>query len=570
MTEADKSRFQQLIDTLRSKKTDQKLLAIDALGILGKHEHAGHLIDLFASPDYEVVAHAIRALGKIGEPGSVKYIIEFVVNNMEKLAEVAFDVLESMNLAKSLNHVVKAASSELPPVVRARVLRLLVSYEDSAVPALMKEVMGQTRDTECLLAAISYFIRFPSPEQHTSLKMLSSDQAWEVSLASLIALSRLQDGGAVAQIKRLLKSGNAQMRQMIVDGLNQYPVIEDRSAYQILFEDSKGSIRQAALEGLTMFAANERISIIRNWLVRETDKKVYLQLLQRAGQEKSPLLYSEFFHLLQSSDEAIRAKAVEAISIMGHKVQDRILIDFDSMPLMVKEQMVLVLGRIKSEKVVETVKKCLFAKERWLRINAVEAAALIGAEELNLELEKILKSNEADIWVRATAVSALGRSKNKKFTDVLVPQLKNDDARVRANAIEALSKLEWSALPDTCHKMLEDKNDRVRVNAAIALWKSDHAEVFDELEKMSQNKSRWVRASAAYALGRIKDLRGTPTLLKMLNDSEDIVYRNAIEALAQMGDLKALLPLLRESVNQRFTPDFYQSVLDKFTQKIRH
>lgn len=570
MTEADKSRFQQLIDGLRSKNRDQKLLAIDALGILGKHEHAGHLTDLLASPDHEVVEHVIRALGKIGEPGSVKYILEFVVNNSENLANVALEVLEKMNLAKSLEHAVKAASSELPPVVRAKVLRLLIPYGDRSVAALMNEVMGQTRDSDCLVAAISFFIRFPSPEQHTSLKMLSSDKDWAVSLSSLIALSRLKDEGAVTQLKRLLKSGNVQMRQMIVDGLNQYPMIEDRSIYQLLFEDSNGSIRQTALEGLIMFAADERISIIRNWLVRETDKKIYLQLLQRAALEKSPLLYNDFFHLLQSSDEAVRNKAIEAISNMGHKVQDRILIDFDRMPLMVKEQMVLVLGRIKSEKVIKTVKECLFAKERWLRINAVEAAALIDADELNIELEKILKSNESDIWVRATAVSAIGRSQNKKFTDVLVPQLKSDDARVRANAIEALSELEWAALPEACHRMLEDKNDRVRVNAAIALWKSGHGEVFDELEKMSQNRSRWVRASAAYALGRIKDMQGTPTLLKMLDDSEDIVYRNAIEALAEMGDLRALMPLLRQSANQRFTPDFYQSVLNKFAERIHY
>jgi HEAT repeat protein len=433
----------------------------------------------------------------------------------------------------------------------------------------MNEILGQTRDPELLASAVSYFIRHPSTERHTSLKMLSGSDNWNVSLAANIALSRLKDEGAMAQIRRLVKSSNAEVRQIIAESLVCRPLIEDRVIFSALFEDARPRIREIAVEGLALFGADERISILRRWIAHETDHKIRLALLKKAQNEKSALLYDEFYRLLQTSDDEIRNTAISGIAMMGEKIIDRILVDFDRMPLVVREQMILVVGQIGGSKVVRNVSECLTAKERWLRINAVEASARINADELNSELVKMLNSSETDIWVRATAVSALGRSGNADYAEIIARQLKHEDARVRANAVEALSLLGWSGLPQECHRLLHDRNDRVRVNSAIALWKSGHQEVFAELEKMSRDRSRWVRSSAVFALGRINDHEGTPILLKILKDSEDIVYRNAIEALAQQGDLRAILPLLKEARKGRLPDEFYEKAMTIYPRAIR-
>jgi len=399
--------------------------------------------------------------------------------------------------------------------------------------------------------------------------MLAGNSNWGVSLAANIALSRLKDEGAYAHVRRLVKSSNAEVRQIIAEALVSRPLIEDRNIFSALFEDSRHRIREIAIDGLALFGADERISVLRHWLAAETDAKIKLQLIKKAEAEKSALLYDELYKLLQVADESLQAAAIEAIAAMGERIVDRILIDFDRMPLVVREQMILVLGQIGGDKVTRTIRESLAAKERWLRINAVDAAARMNDPELNAELVRILQAKETDIWVRATAVSALGRTFNTDYSEVIAGQLKHEDARVRANAIEALSELKWSELPEACHRLLHDRNDRVRVNAAIALWKSGHEEVFAELEKMSRDKSRWVRASAVFALGRIKDREGTPILLKMLADSEDMVYRNAVEALAEQGDLRAMLPLLKEARGGRMSADFYEKALTRFTETIR-
>ncbi len=560
---------EEIMDGLRSTSIEDKMLSISALGILKKKEYAHNLTDLLASPNTDLVVHVINTLGSIANPSSVKHLVDFLSNPDPNLYKAAVNALSVINLNDELDVILNSCTPDLPPHIKIRFLNLLMPYEDIRVSSLMNEILGQTRDTDLLTAAISYFIKYPSAERHTLLKMFTSNNNWNVSLMAHFALSRLKDEGAYAQVVKLSKSASAEVRGLIINSLIKRSQIEDREMFQIFFEDSNQSIRTKAIHGLSLFATDERISILRHWIGKESDSTFKIKLVEEAGKEKSPLLYDEIFKLLQSSDELMQKAAADAIVNMGDKIIDRILIDFDRMPLVTKEQMILILGRIGDPKIIPIIKECLFAKERWLRINAIEAASLINTPELNKKLIQIVEDINTDIWVMATAVSAMGKTKNSDFTDMIVKQLAHEDARVRANAVEALTEMKWPGLSDECLRMLIDKNDRVRVNSAIALWKNGNSEVFDALENMARDKSRWVRASAVFALGKIKDKSVTPILLTILSDHEDMVYRNVIEALATQGDLRALIPLLKESKKERLSKDFYDKALEKFAQTIK-
>ena len=569
MTDSSKKRFEKLIDGLKSSDREVKLMSIAALGILKIKKHSETLCDLLASKDLEILAATIKSLGQIGNPDSVKYLIDFTSNPNDKISCEAFNSLKKIDLSSVEDIVIKACSADQPTALRKKLVELLSDYNDIRVSSLMNEILGQTRDPELLSATISYFIKYPSPERHTSLKMLAGNGDWSISLAANLALSRLKDQSAFNHIKRLAKSSNSEVRQIIVNSLNDYPLIEDRDIFQILFSDNRANIREAALEGLNLFASDERIKIIRQLLSIEKEKNIRILLIKKAASEKTPLLFDELFKLLQSADEEIQKASIEALGEIGEKIVDRILLDYERMPLLLKEQLLLVLGRIGSNKASYLVKEALFAKERWLRINAIEATVNIKSPDLIDCLLNIVNTPSTDIWVMATAVSALGRISHPKCIESLIPHLKNKDARVRANTIEALSSHKWEGLAEACFSMLKDRNDRVRVNAAIALWKSGHSEVFSELEKMSHDRSRWVRASAVFALGQIDDPEGIPILIRMLHDSEDMVYRNTLEALSWHGDLRALIPLLNEANRGRLKPEFYEMILDRFAQTIK-
>ena len=81
MSGAEKNRFKDLIDGLKSTNREEKLLSVSALGILGIKEHAEHLKDLLSSPDQEIIDQVIKAFGRIGNPVSVKHIVEYIVSD---------------------------------------------------------------------------------------------------------------------------------------------------------------------------------------------------------------------------------------------------------------------------------------------------------------------------------------------------------------------------------------------------------------------------------------------------------------------------------------------------------
>lgn len=568
MTESTKNRFQKLIEGLKSPDREVKLMSIASLGILKQSQHSDLLCGLLSSTDTDILLAAIKSLGQIGNPDSAKFLINFISSPDEKLAKESFASLKKINLSSVEDVVLKACSPDQPIAIRIKLTEILLDYNDSKISSLMNEILGQTRDKELLTRAIGYFIKYPSSERHTVLKMLAGDNDWSVSLVANLALSRLKDEGAYNQIKRLIQSANSEVRTIIVKSLNTHPIIDDRDLYQTLFEDARSSIRELAIEGIKLFAADERIRIIRRWLSSETDNNIRIKLVQKAASEKSPMLFDELFKQLTSSDEELQRAATEALGEIGDKIVDRILLDYEKMPLLLKEQLLLVLGRIGSYRANYLIRNALFAKERWLRINAIEAAVRMKSPELVDTLINILKAPNTDIWVLATTISALGRIKEKKAMEYIIPFIKSEDARVRANSIEALSNYGWEGLSETCLPMLKDKNDRVRVNAAIALWRCGKSEVFSELERMSHDRSRWVRASAVFALGQIDAPEKVPILIRMLHDQEDMVYRNAVEALSSSGDLRAMIPLLNEASRQRLSPEFYAKILDKYAQQV--
>ena len=352
MTESSKNRFQKLIDGLKSTDREVKLMSIASLGILRMKQHSELLCDLLSSPDQEVLAAVIKSIGQIGNPTSAKYLLDFISNPNEALAKEAFESLKKMDLSSVEDVVIKACSADQPSTLRKKIVEILSDYNDVRVNSLMNEILGQTRDPELLSAAISYYIKYPSSERHTALKMLASDGNWSISLSANLALSRLKDEGAHAQIKRLAKSSNSEVRTIIVKALNSRPIIEDRDIYQILFEDNRASIRELSLEGMQLFAADERINMLRRWLNSESDNSIRIKLVMMAAAEKSPLLFDELFKLLQSSDEKLQKVAIEALGQTGEKIVDRILLDYERMPLLLREQMLLVLGRIGSPKAV--------------------------------------------------------------------------------------------------------------------------------------------------------------------------------------------------------------------------
>ncbi|HNV68229.1 MAG TPA: HEAT repeat domain-containing protein [Candidatus Ozemobacteraceae bacterium] len=560
--------FKEILEGLTSRDRRQKLIHIDAVGRLRRQEHADMLVDLLASPDQEVVGRVIDALGRIGNPRSLKYLLEFVVGDNVEFSDRAMQALTRFDIHASFETILRICTVERPNQVRRKLLSLLAPVKDPRVALAMNEVLGQTQDPGLLAEALGYFVQYPSADKHTVLKMLSGSGQWEVAMTANLALSRLADESARSQIKRLAKSPAHPIRQAIVTGLNKSPMNEDRELFEVFFKDQHPQIRHLAMAGLDLFAAPERATLINDWLQREKDDTVRFDLLQRAAAEKSPVFYTEFVKLLSSPNDQYKRLARQALIDMGSSALDRILSEYPKMSLVLKEQMILVLGGIGHERGRPAILEALRGKERWLRLNAIEALAQVGEHSLARRFEEMLRA-EKDDWVIATLASILGRVGNRDQIPLISDCLSHRDARVRANSVESLGMLAGPECRDQLQPFLRDPNDRVRVNAAIVLWRLGDREVTGILKELIKDSNKWVRASAAFALGEIADPDAVPVLLTALVDKEEVVYKNVLEALAKIGDVRALVPLLEERERKRLPDAALDDVMERFSEHLK-
>ncbi|HOY68710.1 MAG TPA: HEAT repeat domain-containing protein [Candidatus Ozemobacteraceae bacterium] len=558
-------RYAGILERLSSRDRAEKLLAIQALGILRVSEHADQLVDLLASPDEEIVGAVLESLGRIANPRSVKYVLEFVGAPKASLADRALNALAGFELTPVLDLILKAADTEKPPLLRRRLLTLVSHIRDPRVASVMTEIIGQTQDPGLLVEACMYFVRFPSTERHTLLKMLGNNGQWEVAMSAQLALSRLGDEGARGHLKRLAKSPAHPIRLALVQGLARRPMIEDRELYEIFSHDPHPQVRLVAIQGLSLFKTDERARILAEWLGRERDETVLPALLHRAAAEKHHGLYPEFFKLLTSGNPGFKALAVEALVGMGESIVDRIVKAFPKLPMAAREQLLIVAGGIGGATAKRLVEEHLRDRERWVRINAMEALARLGARDA-LPLLMEMADAEKDPWARASLISVLSRLGGPEQVPVCEAGLTSPDARVRANAIEGLLRLgvrdrDWQK---RIEPLLRDPNDRVRVNAAIVLSKMGDQTVMPTLIAMTREATKWLRASAAFALGEIADREGVPALLTLLDDKEDVVYRNALQALGKIADIRSLIPILQERSKDRLPGEFFDELLAGF------
>jgi HEAT repeat protein len=568
MASAKTNRFSHIIDGITGKDRETRIWCIVALGMLKIQEHADGLIDLLGSPDEGIVTAVLEALGRIGNPRSVKYILEFLSRENPVLVEKALVVLASFDLKPVLDVVLKAAGPDRPPQIRRRLLNCVSGLKDPQVAAAMSEVLGQTQDPALLVEALGYFTRFPCPEKKPAFKLLAPSQQWEIAMGANLALSRIQDETARGQLRKLVKSPAHPIRHALVQGMNKAPMIEDRELYEALFRDPHPQIRALALKGWHLFSPSERHQILIDWLTREKEDAVRYELMKLAVHEKSPVFYEEFVKNLNSSIEPLKRLGREGLVAIGPAIADKIIQAFPKSPLVLKEQMVLILGTIKAEKARRLIEQCLVSKERWLRLNAIEAMALLGDASFVPRCVEMVKK-EDDVWVRATLLSALSRIGSGEQLPLFAENLKHVDARVRANALEGFKQLGENEHMTIVQPYLRDPNDRVRVNSAITLWKMGDTSVLTALTAMTKETTKWMKSSAAFALGEIGDPSVTPCLIDLLNDNEDVVYRNALEALVKIGDSRCLIPILKERDKKRLSEECFTVYLNRLSEKLR-
>lgn len=559
--------FDPILEELNCGDFARKIYAITALGIIRKPKNADILKDYLGSTEEKVVLTALEALGRLKNPNSLKYVLEILNDHRAHFVENAIKVLEKFPSKDLLEPLLKVLGGDRPSQMQKKLLHLIGTEKNDRVKTIMSGILNKNQDPVLLQEALTYFIRFPSPENHSSIKSHSTSGQWEISLSANIALSRLKDEGALAQIQKMAKSPAHPLRLALIQTLNVNPQIEDRFVFEHLLRDTHPQIKTLALNGLQLFPKEERTSLLKNLVKIEKDVAVKKGLFETIIKEKNPEFLPEFLELLSGTSDDGKKLGRTGLISLGKGILPEILQTYPETSLLVKEQLVMVLGDLGGKEAVAILVECLNSSERWLKINAIEALTKTKDKVYVAKFLEMLKDGN-DVWIRATLLSALGQLGNKEHIAVFEENLKNADARVRANALEGMTNLGDATVRKIVEGFLRDPNDRVRVNAAIGLWKLGDREVVAELENLTADRSKWMKASAAFALGEIRAAQATPALLKLLDSTEEVVYRNTIDALGKAGDIRAVIPILREKSRGKIPEDVFAEIIENISQRL--
>lgn len=217
----------------------------------------------------------------------------------------------------------------------------------------------------------------------------------------------------------------------------------------------------------------------------------------------------------------------------------------------------------------------LAAKDRSPLVRRA-AARVMALKQIMAQRLHALARDDADRFVRVTAIRGLGAFDAVRTGPLLIPFLAHSRSEIRVAAVDALGRCRYSAALPRLLGLLADSNLTVRLAAisAVAHWPTP--KVVGRLEELLMDPLLMVRKRAIRTLGRLKvrhamplllqrlgsldveelrivlralgqiaDRRATPALLKLIWQKNQLIAVDAISALGRIGDTRAIAPLFR-------------------------
>lgn len=211
-------------------------------------------------------------------------------------------------------------------------------------------------------------------------------------------------------------------------------------------------------------------------------------------------------------------------------------------PRLVRAQLAVVLGLMRTEESVAIVVSLLDDPDAVLRQAVERALTLAGAAAMPALRRALSSSSER---VRARAAEALANI-GDTAVDTVIAGLDGPRPAQRAAAAQTLGTLKAVRGEGVLTERLNrDSADEVRIASALALGQIASEQAVVALEQsVASASSADVRAAIAQALGATRHPQALGALLNLLSDAEPQVRAAAAAALGVLGDQRAVPALL--------------------------
>jgi len=577
-----------LLEILRDTNSEVRGSAASALGQLGALEAVEPLIERLQDENAEVRCSAANALGELGDERAVEPLLRLLSDQdteMQRRASIALKQLSGAErLLVALRHeeakIRQGAAISLGDVGDERAVEPLlqaVHDKDSRVRwaamqalgflwkfSLLEQlgsesvqlrqkaasVLGQQRDmraVEPLVAtlqdedfkvrqsAASALGQLGDTRAVNPLLERLQDESSEMRRSVVCALGQLRDVRAVEPLLLTLRDGNAEVRQGASSSLGQ---LRDIRAVKPLLEtlrDTNFEVRRNAASALGQLGALEAVEPLIERLQDENAevRRSAVNALGELGDERTvePLL-----RLLSDQDMEVQRRA--SIALKQLSGAERLLVALRHEEAKIRQGVAKALGRLGYNPAVRPLLVTLHDTDIRVRWAAMQALGLLWKVPL---LER-LGSDSAPL--RQEAAITLGQQREKRFMELLVATLQDEDVKVRQRAVVALGYLSDVRAVKPLLERLRDESAEVRRSAASALGELGDSSAVEPLIERLRDESAEVRRSAASALGQLGALNAVEPLIERLRDESAEVRRSAASALGQLRALNTVEPLI--------------------------
>ena len=245
-----------------------------SLGKLKNKQAIEAIIKLCSDSDREVQINAIMALGSNSNPKALQTLFTYLISNSQELSKAAMLSLEASDLdavtikklinelhSKNINNQI-SCSTVLSSNFKEDFFELLIPSINSSVWEVRKMVVDNIG-------------KFKRKELKDYLITALNDEERYVQIASISALSNLQDPSTLKYLKPILSEHDEHIRYETVISLKKFPAQESGALLLSCLNDESEMIRLAAIDAIGDLKYTDALPTLEKMLDSEMDEVAF-------------------------------------------------------------------------------------------------------------------------------------------------------------------------------------------------------------------------------------------------------------------------------------------------------
>jgi twitching motility protein PilT len=477
----DPALFRPIAQALKSTDGGIRSRLADLLTVVNNPSQHDELCELMRTGDLAQKRLAAKLLVDLGDRRTVQALGEVVAGAPFEGRIGAIDALVAIGAARSLPFL-SAVLENGTPAERLHVLELLAKPDlvGNHVGAVLKRLQRSFIDADprVVAKAISTFSRVCSEsEWFRAVAPFLDSPNLPCVRAAIQGMRRFPSARTVRALQRSFQLGPHTIRMAVIAVCGE---IESEVVLPVLVEAlhrKELTLRNRAAEALARLHSGGKVRVEQTliWLLKSRDPDVRRMAVDLAGkiQDKGGRIWPRLLELLRDEDWWVRERVVDVlVSLAGTELTRHVVSYLQDASDVVRRYAIGVLTRLK---------------------DPAALGALVRAA-----------TDDADWWVRETAIHALGTLGDARAVPYLV-DLMNKQVEARLVCLDALSQLGAGDAAGAIALLVESEDDSevrllgLRCLAALdaaAIRGTSTAELAERLSPLVADPDRRVREQA--------------------------------------------------------------------------